>query len=279
MGKGSYSSDMTTTVLEESLRFHRACLVNCQQLDAFLKTSVQPILERKVDPLPYRRVCLTLELRVQAWLGSLCKMDTPGDFQAASAACRSLFETAIDMVLIFHQEGQSVKKLLAWQRSNKLKYAKRLNTFAPEENITRFIQDNEQDIRRERAQTWGTDRNGKPLVPDRWTGRNLEQDAEAAERYLSAGFKRFYAERYASTCWYVHGSGVLGILEFPAESFPDLCAIAMHNACNFGMICGEYALRLYDEFDDVSQQRLQALKEQMGRTALTIWKPPGAAHP
>ncbi len=266
-----------TDELEDSLNFHRACMATCQQLYDFMGTSVQALVERKLTVLPYHQVCYTLLLRVRAWLQTLNKLDHPGDFQAVHAASRSVFETAIDLVLIYHQENRSVKKLVAWQHSTKLKYSKRLLEYGLDEAAEDFIRQNEARIQAERLETWGKDRRGRTIVPERWTGRSLKEDAVEAEKHLS-GFVRFYLTRYSPSCWFVHGSGVTGLLEFPPERFPELCAMATKNTCDFALVCSEYALKLFDLYDPISEQRFKQLEEQMAITALTIWKQPGAAR-
>ncbi|HET9954948.1 MAG TPA: DUF5677 domain-containing protein [Polyangiaceae bacterium] len=256
---------------EDSLNLLKACSLNCKQLAVFVGQSVRPILDRELNALPYRRICHALFLRVQAWLNSLSKLDEPGDFQAASAAARGIFETAIDMVLIQHQEGQSVIKLMAWERSCKLKYAERHSAHSNELHVIEFVRDNKRAILSERESTWGKNKNGKPIAPERWTGRNLEQDAKAADAYVpKASFVRFYSESYVPACWYVHGSGVVGILEVPAAFFPTLSALALHKVCVFGLVCTEYALRLFNVFDEIGQSRFARLQSEMGTLALAV---------
>jgi hypothetical protein len=256
---------------QDSLDLLKACSLHCKQLAVFVSESVRPIVDRELDALPYRRTCHTLFLRVQAWLVSLSKLDEPGDFQASSAAARAVFETAIDMVLIQHQEKQSVVKLMAWERSCKLKYAERHSAHSNDPDVLDFIAKNRQAILSEREAAWGLNKNGKPLSPDRWTARNLEQDARAAEGHLpQTRFIKFYSENYAPACWYVHGSGVIGLLEIPRDFFPTLSALALHHVCIFGLVCAEYALRLFNVFDAISEARFRRLENEMGMAGLAI---------
>lgn len=240
---------------------------NCDQVREFLSRSVRPVLDREVNALPYRRICRELFLRVQAWLQSVAKLNDPADFQAASAASRSIYETAVTMVLIHHEERQSVRKLMTWEESCKLKYAERRNSTKPEEHTRTFIKRNSARILADREATWGRNRHGKPNCPDRWTGRNLEADAKKADQYASAGFVRFYNENYTQTCWYVHGTGVVGFLDIPHDRFPLLCGLALHDVSSFSQVCAEYALRLFNRFDAISEERLKLLRDQLGDAA------------
>lgn len=219
---------------------------------------------RGSNSLSYFRVCYTLLTRVHAWLHSVAKLGSPADLQAFSAASRSVFETAVDMVLIQHQEKQSVAKLLAWERSSKLRYAERRSAHGDEPDALEFIKRHRKAVLDLRTETWGLDRRGKPISPDRWTGRHLGDDAKLAEGFCNAGFTKFYALRYTQACWYVHGSGVLGFLEVPDQMFPELCALALHDLCVFGQICAEYSLRLVNAFDEISEERFRQLKQQLG---------------
>lgn len=258
--------------LQDSLNFNKACIANCRQLGEFLDATVRPIIERKSNNMAYGNVCSTLLLRVRAWLGTLSKLDSPADFQAASAASRATFETAIDMVLLFHEEKQNIAKLLAWERSTKLKAAERMVVSKADPHASEFIRRYQATIRTERNQVWPT-RNGKQRdAPDRWTGRDLRKDAVEAEKYLSSGFVAFYLERYSLACWHVHGSGATGIWDMPASAFPDICSNAMYDACQFGLVCAEYALKLFDAYDEISEARVTWLRQELPLNAHAIWK-------
>lgn len=258
--------------LQDSLNFLIGCRANCHQIEEFVGVSVQPIVERTSNNMPYGQVCSTLLLRVRAWLGTLSKLDSPADFQAVHAASRAIFETAIDMVLILHQEKQDITKLLAWERSAKLRAAERMVESTPDADALKFIECKSDKVQAERDLIWPT-RSGKPRShPDRWTGRDLRRDAEEAEKYLSAGFVRYYLERYSITCWNVHGSGAAGIWDMRSDAFPDICSRAMNSACEFGLVCVEYSLRLFNAFDENHERELKRLREEMLLTAHAIWK-------
>src|SRR5690242_386966 len=45
--------------------------------------------------------------------------------------------------------------------------------------------------------------------PQRWTGRDLARDAEAATSlFPEGGFQDFYETRYQQVCWDTHGTGI-----------------------------------------------------------------------
>jgi len=56
---------------------------------------------------------------------SSIKLDETADVQLLAAAARSIFETAVDITLVFHdQTGDAVDRMLVWESSAKLKHAR-----------------------------------------------------------------------------------------------------------------------------------------------------------
>jgi hypothetical protein len=68
--------------------------------------------------------------RSLAWLRSIKKLDETSDIQAVTVASRSLFEAAVDLVLIRHEPKQySFDMMFAWERSAKLAHAEKVRDF------------------------------------------------------------------------------------------------------------------------------------------------------
>jgi hypothetical protein len=97
----------------------------CEETSAFIDRSVRPVVERAADRRnPVDATYLGYLLRVTGWLRSLGKLNEPGDLQGASAGARALFEIAIDLTLLRHDSDSPIQKLVDWEESAKLKYAR-----------------------------------------------------------------------------------------------------------------------------------------------------------
>src|SRR5690606_16925011 len=110
-----------------------------------------------------------------------------------------------------------------WERSAHLKQAQRIVDKAPSSPRARaavsLVQGEANSIKQLRTQYW----NG--VHPrNRWTGRSLEQDAAAADAHDNRDFAGYYQERYAETCWSVHGTGLAGVRKLDEHVFPALAA-------------------------------------------------------
>jgi hypothetical protein len=108
----------------EAFALADAFLGACQVVAQFIDKEVRPSLENAVAMDPSMLHVHGLFLRVIAWLRTVDKLRHPGDFQAAATAARTLFEVAVDLTLLdFDRKTQPLAKLLAWERSAKLKHA------------------------------------------------------------------------------------------------------------------------------------------------------------
>jgi hypothetical protein len=178
-------------------------------------------------------------------------------------------ELAIDLALLHHDRANHTPvKMLAWERSAKLKAAERTQRcFAgravPPEHQPRidFVNNQGVAIRAERAATW-PGRARPDSHPDRWTDRSLEADAEAADRLGGYGFRDYYDGRFAELCWGTHGSGLAGVRFISEEQFPGLIAFAFHDAAWLAVLVSELTLRYFGQFDAIMEERFKVMEAE-----------------
>jgi hypothetical protein len=171
-----------------------------------------------------------------AWQSTLTKLTDPGDFQAVFAAARALLEITVDAVLLQHLPDAAAQ-LRDWEDSAKLKQAEGIARFigtgtpdAESRHAIAFAQREAARINAARvARGWTKKQNGAPLHPDRWTTRTLGDDAKRADGFEpDADLERAYELSYRKMCWYVHGSGAVGLNSIGADNFPGLGGLMFH---------------------------------------------------
>jgi hypothetical protein len=249
-----------------------AFFAECGVVEDFFAKSVRPIVDRTFDKnRPEHHTYLGALLRITAWLRSLLKLNHPGDFQPVVAGSRALFEMAVDLTLLHHRpQDHSHDKIVAWEQSAKLKHAEGIERFyvstgktVPSEHsdAVRFIARERSKVHALRRQYWPR-RDNKPEHPDRWTGRNLPEDARAADQCASYEFGEFYAARFAHLCWNTHGSGLAGVRLLTENHFPGVSALGLAEGVRFAIIGGELVLRLFDKHDSITEARLRELEKR-----------------
>jgi hypothetical protein len=230
----------------------------------FMRDKVRPVVERFDNEDGTVRA---LFLRGLGWLGTLSELKHPQHFQAALAGTRTLLELAIDLALLHHDRANCTPvKMVAWERSAKLKAAERTRRrFAgrllPPEHQPRinFITNHGVAIRAERAAMW-PGRARPDAHPDRWTNRSLEADAEAADGFGGYGLRDYYDGRFAELCWGTHGSGLAGVRFVPEDTFPMLIASAFQDSARLAVLLSELTLRYFDKFDSIMEERFKAME-------------------
>lgn len=273
---------------DSPLAIARAEFLDCRHVHEFLNVQMRPRIlmaaggNESVDPF------FLSFLRAVAWMRTLWKLnEPPADFQAVTAASRTLFEIAVDLTIMhFDAEAHPPAKMMAWEDSAKLKAAVRIREFLRRPGCTlsdkdfvphlTYVSNNEQRIKDQRKKWWPR-KDGTPEHPDRWTHRSLPDDAEKATRLYPGGkFDEYIAVRSPQVCWNTHGSGGAGIRGIPAEPFPALAAIAFGECARFALIVAEMTLRHFDlwdkgipaaaEFRAFGQDRILAKAGALGMT-------------
>lgn len=190
-------------------------------------------------------------LRVEGWLRTLVKLNEPSDFQGVAAACRALFETTIDMVLLYANPARS-SQVLAWEESARFKRSQTVARYyesiscPPREDHQVHInvakRDKEKIDQLRLRQGWSTDK-GKPRHPMRWTARDLSDDAVEADSHgHDFQFRLFYQTVYQEVCWMVHGAG-FAHRAIPSHVFPALGGLLYGPCADMGTLSAELVLR------------------------------------
>lgn len=170
-----------------------------------------------------------------SWQSTLTRLTSPGDFQAVFSAARSLLEITVDAVLLHHL-ADAAGQMRDWEDSAKLKHAEAIARYigtgtpdAESRHAITFAQREAARVNAARIARGWTRSNGDPRHPDRWTTRNLGDDAKRADGFEpNVNLERAYELSYRKMCWYVHGSGAVGLTSIGAANFPALGGLMFH---------------------------------------------------
>lgn len=199
------------------------------EVNSFVRSLLRPMFDSAPESVR-KHAFLGQLLRVQGWLGTLVRLDDPADFQAVLCGERTLFELALDIVLL-SGDPSGPEKLIEWEESAKLKQAHLGMKYVkskgglPEEHFgwaTRLEMETEIEAKR-KHRGWSKGH------PERWTGpgRNLLTDAVAGDKQQTRfGFEGWYQTRYRSVCWSVHGSALVTRM-LPMHDYPGVVALSL----------------------------------------------------
>lgn len=229
-------SDMPT-----ALETFNAVLAETRAASAFVAQNIRAMLKPLLPGNLSQNVTLGQFLRIDGWLRTLSKCDSPGDFQAVISATRAILEATIDVVLITSSPADA-QRLLDWEESAKLKHAILVVEYYTRQKVAipseqQYLVDfaTNERVRIEalrRSNGWA---DGKHR--DRWTSNNLGIDArEADHRKPTMHLERFYETRFRELCWSTHGSGLAGARNIPPDLFPGLSAIALHDCVELAQL-------------------------------------------
>jgi hypothetical protein len=240
---------------------------DCKTVRDFMRDKVRPVIERFAENNLAPVTVKGEFLRALGWLGTFEKLNHPSDFQAIISGTRALFEICVDLALMHHDRANlPAETMFAWEESAKLNAAERtLRCYQgrrlPDEHTERVavIAREGARIRTVRARLWPA-RKGRH--PERWTGRRLPDDAEAADAFGPYGFRDFYDGRFAELCWGTHGSGLAGVRYIDFDHFPGIAAFAFQDAARFGTTASELVLRYFDRFDSIFEARFRELERE-----------------
>jgi hypothetical protein len=240
--------------------------VGCRTVANFIDQRVRPRIDAVAASNPNLGYLRGILLRVVEWLRTTDKLNEPGDFQAAAAGARAVFEISVDLTLLeFDKAHHTFEKVQAWEASAQQRHGMKLGQYyegrpGPVPPGVEFkiasAKASEPAAREERARLWP---HMKGRHPDRWTGRNLGRDAIEAETLAARGFAEFYANHYPRTCLYVHGSGLARVAGLSTELFPVLSTIAFDTIGRFAIVVAEMTLRLAGHWDTEADRAIQDL--------------------
>jgi hypothetical protein len=252
----------------EPLALVRALYAEAQAVARFIDEKVRVHVDARVPVVAHGVVFQGQLLRAIAWLRSIAKLDHPADFQAVTAGARAVFEGAVDVTLMhFDAVANGPEKMDAWEHSAKLKHAQTATDYLAavgrqpteaEQHMVTFVSREQARIEKLRLQFWPSEGGRHPR--NRWTGRNLANDAEQADKLLAEGFAEFYRLRYPELCWNVHGSGLAGIANISVEAVPYLGGRAAAEAASFARVVAEVVAKHMGCWDE---ERFKKLPEQV----------------
>jgi len=218
-------------------------------------------------------------LRTLAHLRSVYKMNEPADFQSICGISRSLFEIVVDFVLITRSSQDfPVTQLLSWEDSARLKHAETMKAYydanplkkndrhwleypKASKELCEFIINKGPVINANRRIP------GKP--DSRWTGCDLRQAAEKADKVSNYELEQYYILRHSPLCWDIHGSGLVGVKHISEETFPAVSAFAFHDCAELTMMIAELIMAEYKITDALEKNKIQ-LKTNITSTKMAI---------
>jgi hypothetical protein len=202
-----------------------------------------------------RRYCLeAMWDRSKKWMLTLTKLNQPSDFQAVSAANRSLFEMTVDMCLLHNDSnGERGRACYAWGMSERMRHIEGVVGFfqAGSSELSTTFSGFEEFNNEEKAaydevrRTLWPGKHGQPRHPSRWTGRSSivedlpEADAaftEGISSVLGMSLQAYYKSEYRMLSWAVH-SGIAATLRADWDMLALLSAMAFTRSADLALIC------------------------------------------
>lgn len=219
-------------------------------------------------------------LRAYAWMQSLELLNHTKHIQAISAGNRSLLEFTVDLVLLHTDPtNNSGWKMHHLAFSERLKAAEQLVEYYGPGNVPPAHAEAESFIRREKAsiehmrqQRWPSKKDpSKGTHPERWTGRNLFDDVQAADaaygdqirQSLNMPLAEYYRTEYRRMNWMIH-SAMAGVTNLDRIYYSGAAGLALKWCQDLAMFCTQITLRdqqFNDAIDDLNAQ-WQQLRHQ-----------------
>jgi hypothetical protein len=153
-------------------------------------------------------------------------------FQAAASGARGLFEIWVDLELLSKNLVENgVEKYRAFPKIERFRRALRI-VEAGDRNPDIKINDSfhrqiandlskKQEIEALATKVWGVNKEGKPVYPDHWSGKNLRNRVDSCAKET----KKAYYEDYARLSWYIH-SGSAGYANLNKDALHLVFAIS-----------------------------------------------------
>jgi soluble cytochrome b562 len=201
----------------------------------------------------------------KGWMQTLKKLDERKDLQAIMTCNRAMVEITVDLILLYRDSSrQTIRKMLHFDRYQKFKAARSAVTYFenkgiavpdPFEEMANYVRKRKHQVEKKKKELWPKLKN---IV--RWSGNNLLTDIKEADRLLEHGIRdeinmsieQYHETEYRRLHWYVHGSGLSGYWNMPADVFHLMCAMGFYWSCNFAMLCCKVLLTAF-RFTDVAE--------------------------
>lgn len=212
-------------------------------------------------------------MRAYAWMQSLELLNHTKHIQAISAGNRSLLEFSVDLVLLHTDQTNSGGwKMYHLAFSERLKAAEQLVQFYGPGNVPAVHAEAESFILREknsiddmRRTLWPNAKDpSKAAHPDRWTGRNLFTDVEAADvaygdqikTSLGMSLAEYYRTEYRRMNWLIH-STMAGVTNLDRIYYSNAAVLALKWCQDLAMFCTQVTLKdqqFHDAIADLNTQ-------------------------
>ena len=205
--------------------------------------------------------------RAFAWMQSFERLNETKHIQAILAGNRALLEFTVDLVLLHTDPTNgSGWKMHHLAFSERLRAAEQMVNFYGAGNVPDVHAEAEAFIAREKASIdhmrealWPNVRN-----PDRWTGRNLFMDVEAADAAygdeiragLGIPLAEYYRTEYRRMNWLIH-STMAGVTNLDRIFYSTAAMLALRWCQDLAMFCTRVTLTdqgFNDAIDDLNAQ-------------------------
>jgi hypothetical protein len=190
-------------------------------LSSFATQKVIPLLQAKTTRPDIDLAVITTYYRMHLWSLDVSKLNYPVHFQTVLNAVRGLFELLVDLKLLiadptraekFHDFSFVTRFAAAEKYVNCLDADPGYTQPAKPELRRVFVSDaaNRKKYDDLRRKHWGTDKKGKVITPEHWSGLGGMADRCAN---LSPSETRRYRDIYSQCSWFVHSgsAGVAGV--------------------------------------------------------------------
>jgi len=259
----------------ESVALLKAYLADLEWVSRIIASE----LRARIEARPLQTIKLEAAfgqfIRLDAWMRTLCKLDDPIHFQATSSGSRSILELVVDLVLL-NSDQTAAQKLLDWEWSAKHKHACAVKAFydgkgieVPANNAeaVAFAVRDAEKIKAIRQKHGWIDGKRKAFHPPRWTKRNLEADCLEADKWPYRGsfsFSEFYATRFRTLCWAVHGSAFVD-RTIRRDIFPFVSAKAILDASDLAVFGAMVALQTFDLLTAEMREKFESFNAERHR--------------
>jgi hypothetical protein len=191
----------------------------------FAEKVVVPVLKGVMNPSRREEAITRTYFRMYLWLDCLGRLNKLSDFQAVNAAARTIFELALDTLLLANDsKGNRIGQFYAFNDVERFRSARnaveffkaKSGTVPPEHIYLKELLERPNEETRVlnlRRKHWGVVKKGKkkgqPIQPAHWTGKDAKGRAHELDGLLGTDYERMYVEDYARFSWHIH-SGLIG---------------------------------------------------------------------
>lgn len=190
-------------------------------------------LKGKENGITSRTAMLNIYGKICMWTMSMVRMNRPEDLLALAGCVRSVLELHVDLNLFLieaipngAEKYFSFPKVEKWRVANNLvDMRNQLDSSSARvaKHLDAYLKDptnSQKNIEALRIKLWGTDKNGKSIIPKNWPNMDIKQRVnEVGDKELS----EIYIESYYYCNWMIH-SMYTNLL----DNLENVCLFAWH---------------------------------------------------